>query len=240
MRTILIGDLHGCLREWEKLLAACAFREEEDRLVLLGDLMNKGRDSFGVWQKAEKLKERMGERFVCVRGNHDDLLLRAALHPEEKYLRFYHGVPETELSFREGGQPLSACAAFLSDLPYYAETEHFFCVHAGLRAEDPAEEDPRVLLSDRTMQGGPAYGGKLVIAGHVPGASPLYRAPSGELLSLPCGQTLTLPEHGYLCLDTGCVYGNALTAMVTDGKTYRLYAVPSSRRSGRTYSSQPS
>ena len=47
MRTILIGDLHGCLREWEKLLAACAFREEEDRLVLLGDLMNKGRDSFG-------------------------------------------------------------------------------------------------------------------------------------------------------------------------------------------------
>ena len=52
MRTILIGDLHGCLREWEKLLAACAFREEEDRLVLLGDLMNKGRDSFGVWQKA--------------------------------------------------------------------------------------------------------------------------------------------------------------------------------------------
>ena len=49
MRTILIGDLHGCLREWEKLLAACAFREEEDRLVLLGDLMNKGRDSFGVW-----------------------------------------------------------------------------------------------------------------------------------------------------------------------------------------------
>ncbi len=64
-RRLFVGDVQGCRRELEELLAACRFDPERDRLCLTGDLVNKGPDSDGVVALARRLEA------VAVLGNHD-------------------------------------------------------------------------------------------------------------------------------------------------------------------------
>jgi len=47
MRTIVIGDVHGCLDELLTLVSRCGYAAG-DRLILVGDLVAKGPDSLGV------------------------------------------------------------------------------------------------------------------------------------------------------------------------------------------------
>src|SRR4051812_27007551 len=68
--TIVVGDVHGCLDELRRLLAASGYAPGE-RLVLAGDLVAKGPDSPGVLQLVRE------ERAEAVLGNHDDHVLRA-------------------------------------------------------------------------------------------------------------------------------------------------------------------
>jgi hypothetical protein len=41
-RVLLVGDVHGCFEELQELLRKCGYREGEDVLILVGDLVNKG------------------------------------------------------------------------------------------------------------------------------------------------------------------------------------------------------
>ncbi|PKX97125.1 putative serine/threonine-protein phosphatase [Aspergillus novofumigatus IBT 16806] len=71
-RLIFIGDVHGCKDELELLLDEVSFDHERDHLIFVGDMINKGPDSLGVVDLARKYSA------SCVRGNHEDrvLLLR--------------------------------------------------------------------------------------------------------------------------------------------------------------------
>jgi bis(5'-nucleosyl)-tetraphosphatase (symmetrical) len=75
MATWVIGDVHGCLTELEGLLGRIGWRPGGDRLWLVGDLVNRGRDSLGVLRWAYRHRDDL----VAVLGNHDlHLLARAA------------------------------------------------------------------------------------------------------------------------------------------------------------------
>ena len=67
-RTVIVGDVHGCLGELEELLGRVALRED-DRLYFVGDLIARGPDTLGVLA----LVRRLGA--VVVRGNHEHKLL---------------------------------------------------------------------------------------------------------------------------------------------------------------------
>ncbi len=110
-RTIIVGDVHGCLDELKELLAACDYDADNTRVVLVGDLVNKGPFS------AETVHFVRTSGFHCVRGNHDDAALfnyerrQAALKtgspspPDDKYaycdkltiedVRFLRALPHT-------------------------------------------------------------------------------------------------------------------------------------------------
>lgn len=75
MATYVIGDVHGCFRTLQKLLEELPLDPERDRLWMVGDLVNRGPDSAAVLRWTRRTAERMGERFVCVLGNHDIHLL---------------------------------------------------------------------------------------------------------------------------------------------------------------------
>ncbi len=64
-----IGDVHGFSLTLEALLDACEL-SRDDRVVLLGDLIDRGPDSFDVVRIA-----RSDPRIHCVKGNHEDMMV---------------------------------------------------------------------------------------------------------------------------------------------------------------------
>lgn len=69
MRTIIIGDVHGCLDELRILLQKMNLRTD-DRLVFLGDLVDRGPDSAGVVQFARSLSWQHSVKLI--QGNHEE------------------------------------------------------------------------------------------------------------------------------------------------------------------------
>lgn len=69
-RVFVIGDVHGCLNELNALINKIQYNPQTDYIILAGDLVAKGPDSLGVIRRAKQLGAR------CVRGNHDDKVIR--------------------------------------------------------------------------------------------------------------------------------------------------------------------
>ncbi len=204
-RTIVIGDIHGCYDELVSLLRKLVFKPG-DRVVAVGDLIVKGNKS------KEVLDLFIGDsRFFSVLGNHDLALLRF-WRQEIPSLKAAQMRTWSELK----GEEERYCD-YLSSLPVLIDLGSHLVVHAGVRPgltlEKQSVEDLtelRTLGADPTSREGvPWYEvyeeQKVVLFGHWPAAEP-RRA------------------HRALGLDTGCVYGNRLTAYVI--QTDELVSVP--------------
>lgn len=97
-RLILVGDVHGALDELKALLEKVDFDpgNHADHLVLTGDMVSKGPKSREVLDFLEKLTN--DGVASCVRGNHDDRVLRA-------YKRLHKQQTEEEIEGVEGDVP---------------------------------------------------------------------------------------------------------------------------------------
>ena len=67
MATWAIGDLQGCLADFECLLEKIHFHPDRDQLWLTGDLVNRGPDSLGTLRRCHALRDNL----ITVLGNHD-------------------------------------------------------------------------------------------------------------------------------------------------------------------------
>jgi diadenosine tetraphosphatase ApaH/serine/threonine PP2A family protein phosphatase len=201
-RTIIVGDVHGCLDELQALLRQCGV-VSGDRVVLAGDLVAKGPDSRGVVQ----LVREMGA--LAVLGNHDDFCIdvwRRRHQAEARRPRRWLLDTLDESDW-----------AFLESLPLFlrlgAEREggpEVAVVHAGAVPGVPLEEQEREnLLSLRSLVGGSAPSRRLLM--RWPWAA-AWRGP--EHIVFGHDAVRGLQQYPLATgLDTGCVYGRELTAL---------------------------
>ena len=59
MKTFVIGDIHGCRRAFQKLLLELKPDPGQDRIILLGDLFDRGPDSWGRPADREEARGRL-------------------------------------------------------------------------------------------------------------------------------------------------------------------------------------
>jgi Calcineurin-like phosphoesterase len=208
-RSIVVGDVHGCLLELDDLLKKVAFDISVDSLYLVGDVLARGPDSRGVLSRIRDCRGRF------VRGNHEERLLAARKDTKVKLSTSHRELLE---SLRPDEWEQIEEAPLWLDLP-----EHQLrLVHAGLdpQIEQMGAQERSLVLNVRTLRD--ETGVEYLWAERYTG--PVHIAFGHHAMR-------GLQVHPYATgLDTGCVYGNRLTALVLDETgTGRLARTPELR-----------
>jgi len=218
MRNYVIGDIHGCLDELRHLIKGLPL-EVGDRLVFLGDYIDRGPNSRGVVSYLLELKD-YGPALdlVFLKGNHEDMLLSyLGLPGNYGDMFFYNGGKETFASYGLSSSHLTAHDA-LSAIPpahlefYQSLIDYYImgdilCVHAGIHPLKPLEEQTAIevlWIRDQFIYSAHPLP-YTVLFGHTPQKEVYFHLPYK------------------IGLDTGLVYGHKLSCLETEEKV--LYQV---------------
>ena len=131
MRKFAISDIHGCALTFKALLDEIGF-STNDELYLLGDYIDRGPDSKGVIDHIFELKE-SGYTVVCLKGNHEELLLESLNDSEILQMWLDNGGENTLNSYKleDASQLATKYMDFFKHLKYYVEVDNYLLVHAG-------------------------------------------------------------------------------------------------------------
>ena len=204
-RTIAIGDVHGCAFEFEALLKTLA-PQKHDRIIQLGDLVNRGPDSHDVIQLAQEYK------VEAILGNHELRLIRARREMCPERLKNYDFPTLTQLTTSDWAflEALPNChhlsdidtvfvhAGFLPDQVWHEQsidiTAHIQVIDENGRAAKRSDAPNASSWADQW------HGSPFVIYGHTPRPKVFKRL-------------------GSIGIDTGCAYGGHLTAYILEDKS---------------------
>ena len=215
-RVIVYGDLHGCLNELI-LLREQIEPKESDIEFSLGDVINKGPYS------KELLKYMMREGINSILGNHEEKLLRYRFHEMTSKKRNPIDLSDAQQDVYDLLDDEIFC--FFESLPHFVRLGNLTLLHGGttnrLSLDSLSKKEQQLLLHIRWLDKNEhfvsleetkyksdhfwadVYDGHdgFIVFGHQP-----FRKPK-----------ITRNAVG---IDTGCVYGNKLTAAIfyhTDG-----------------------
>ncbi len=199
MKTLVVGDIHGCFAELLELVDKAGLADD-DRLIALGDLVDRGPDSAAVLRF---FMGHMDRRSLL--GNH-----------ERKHLlawRQQGTLSESQLLVREQfGEPFYAEAIqYFTSLPLYIELPEVILIHGGFEPGVALEhQQASVLAGSMSVE-------KYLVEKY---REPWYQLYSGDKPIVAghhdCSKTgtpLIIRDRVFL-IDTGCCYGHQLTGLV--------------------------
>jgi serine/threonine protein phosphatase 1 len=210
MRSLAIGDIHGCTTAFDLLLAAVK-PEADDLIITLGDYVDRGPDSKGAVERLIALSKT--HHLIALRGNHEEMMLKARGKPDEIRTWCLCGGDKTLASYKlpckAGSSDELGDLNILSDVPaahwefleqcvdWYEIETHFF-VHANAYADLPLSEQPGYMLFWESLDASaPHCSGKVMVCGHT-------AQRSGGPLNLGhtiCIDTWVYGEGWLTCLD---------------------------------------
>lgn len=129
MKIYCMSDIHGCLPEFEEALSMIAehLEEPDTMLVLLGDYIHRGADSYAVLDKIMELQYEYGsEKVIALMGNHEEFVLSG-------YSTIDHMVPTEDEAASEDGD--DRYVRWMENLPRYHTEGKTIFVHAGIDEE---------------------------------------------------------------------------------------------------------
>jgi serine/threonine protein phosphatase 1 len=204
-KRYVVGDIHGCVKSFLKLVTEKIKLTKDDTLFLLGDYIDRGPDSKAVLDFIMEL-QRESFNVKPIMGNHEYMLLKS-LNDEEEFTNWMkNGSTPTLLSF---GVPLEKVSdpdsirqvpelyiEFLGGLSFFEETDDFYFVHAGLGKgiENPKDDLDTLFWSRKEYYNRTILKNRILIHGHTP-------------VSMISIQDRIFDGDGkVLNLDGGCVY----------------------------------
>jgi len=212
-KIFAIGDIHGCADSLRRLVERLPYDPGHDRLVFLGDYINRGPDSRAVLDFLCGLAEN-DPGAVFLMGNHEYLLVEYLRGRDPTLLPYLRRMGIEAMAASYGGTDRDAALADLSFLPdahrafldclrpYHRERGYLF-VHAGIAPGVPlADNDIPSLCEVRDhFFTTPTGLDEKIVFGHTP-------------FELP----LVTPDK--IGIDTGAAYGNMLTAIELPGEHF--------------------
>jgi serine/threonine protein phosphatase 1 len=207
MRTLAIGDIHGCYSALETLLQAAKVAPD-DFLVFLGDYIDRGPESKAVVSRVINFCKQQSA--ITLRGNHEVMILQAREDPLQAKLWSSYGGDEALHSYGAGYS--EAWQNFIPDehwkfyeqtRPWFETETHLF-VHATVSSELSMQEQPDYLLYwERFNENLRHRSGKIVVCGHTPQHSGWPTRGAGSI-----------------CIDTGVNSGKWLTCLDVDSGSF--------------------
>lgn len=199
-KIFAIGDIHGSFDQLQQLMTKIPINLAYDTLVFIGDYIDRGPASVEVVDFLIDLKKRV-PGIIFLKGNHEDMLEKY-LDGSDRFTYLLNGGQNTldsylSRSLQSESYPIPPDhTEFFKALRLYYETETYIFVHAGLRPKVPLESqatEDLLWIRDKFIYSKYNFG-KTVVFGHTPLEKPLV-------------------ESNKIGIDTGAVYGNALTCV---------------------------
>lgn len=206
----IIGDVHGCLNTFKELVDRY-WDKENEVLIQLGDLIDRGSFSPQTLYFSEGLEKQNPEKVKILRGNHEQMALDYYDDISTSWLA--NGGRETLFQFEAADREIKNILPWIRNRKLYIETEHMYISHAGLSLKIKDTEDPRHpdgLLWNR----GPLKNlGKVQIIGHTP---------------LNTGKPSYSSESNSWNIDTGAYKGICLSGIKLNnqGKFLDYFSIP--------------
>lgn len=204
-RLIAVGDIHGCLHTLKNLLKRVSYSSQTDTLIFIGDYIDRGYFGCEVVAFLRKLQQQVGkDKCICLCGNHEQMAIDS-YESGDTDLWYFNGGEVTAYSFERNNEDIASAISWFKSLPLVYDTPEIIFCHAGLTKPLLKDNLPDDLLWGRDWMTADAEAReKQVIFGHTPnkdGAA--YLVPTGDI-----------------CIDSACVYGKNLCALVINEDGY--------------------
>lgn len=195
-KTLSVADLHGRMDILDTVLAIIE-HENPDIVVFTGDYIDRGPHSKQVLDTVFDLQKEQPNRFILLKGNHEDMLVQVMEDYDLMGWWAQNGGAETIHSFDPTGKDptleatLKEYAKRVDDLTSMYEDEHRIFVHAAFGDTDEIRLWKRYRDMDDYPEGPKFDKSKFIVHGHTPRSLPFvgkHRA-NLDLGSFYSGQT---------------------------------------------------
>jgi serine/threonine protein phosphatase 1 len=197
-RLFAIGDIHGCYEPLRQLIEHKIGIKKSDKLILLGDYIDRGNQSREIIDYIIGLKKKDFD-IIALIGNHESMLLDALDNDIFLPEWIQNGGSETMISFGISllKQLNQLYIDFFKGLQFYYLLNNFLFVHAGFndRKSNPFDDKYHMIWSRREKYRNPVLKDKIIIHGHTP------------VTELACRKDIQ-DNNQVINIDTGCVYAD--------------------------------